>query len=193
MVHPPHRRMRRASSGTRSPVGVPLRLLRRGSRPFGATPGQASWDVAGALDPERFTQPGAKDLALLNGRYPRPPVPVQGSTSQTGPSADQHDARSCPGADCMVPHAGTALAPLSGVRLAKCVPSMSEILQLVTELGTIVKRASLYKRQKSLMQTGRPQGRHDLPMHSEIKNQRSSPARPFLLASVRHALSFGRL
>src|ERR1700730_11088651 len=72
-------------------------------------------------------------------------------------------------------------------------PSMSEILQLVTELGTIVKRASLYKRQKSLMQTGRPQGRHDLPMHSEIKNQRSSPARPFLLASVRHALSFGRL
>src|SRR3954467_2578363 len=30
-------------------------------------------------------------------------------------------------------------------------------------------------------------------MHSEMKNQRSSPARPFFLTSLRQALSFGRL
>jgi hypothetical protein len=47
-VHPPRHRARRASSGTRSPVGVPPRLSSVGRyRPFGATPGQASWDVAG--------------------------------------------------------------------------------------------------------------------------------------------------
>ena len=31
------------------------------------------------LDPVRSLQPGSEDLALLNGRYPRPPVPVQGT------------------------------------------------------------------------------------------------------------------
>jgi hypothetical protein len=48
-VQPPRLfRARRASSGTRSPVGVPPRLLSVGRyRPFGATPGQASWDAAG--------------------------------------------------------------------------------------------------------------------------------------------------
>ncbi len=31
------------------------------------------------LDPVSSLQPGSEDLALLNGRYPRPPVPVQGT------------------------------------------------------------------------------------------------------------------
>jgi len=36
---------------------------------------------------------GAKDSAPLHGRYPRPPVPVQGCTSQTGRSTGRHDAQ----------------------------------------------------------------------------------------------------
>jgi hypothetical protein len=32
----------------------------------------------GTFDPIRPPQPGGGDLAFLNGRYPRPPVPVQG-------------------------------------------------------------------------------------------------------------------
>ena len=42
-------------------------------------------------------------------------------TSRTGRSAGQHDARSCPGAECIVPRAGTALAPPSGVPSAEGV------------------------------------------------------------------------
>ena len=58
-IQPPHHRMRLASSGTRSPVGVPPRLLHRRTnataQPQAALPG--TW--------------------LRNGRYPSPPVPVQ--------------------------------------------------------------------------------------------------------------------
>src|ERR1700693_1406769 len=56
---PPHRRMRRASSGTRTPVGVPPRLSLR--RPNATAQPQA------ALPATR----------LKDGRYPSPPVPVQ--------------------------------------------------------------------------------------------------------------------
>ena len=56
---PPHHRMRLASSGTRSPVGVPPRLSLR--RPNATAQPQAAL-------------PGTR---LRNGRYPSPPVPVQ--------------------------------------------------------------------------------------------------------------------
>jgi hypothetical protein len=59
VVKDPHLRMRLASSGTRSPVGVPPRLLLR--RP------NATAQLQGAL-------PGTW---LKHGRYPSPPVPVQ--------------------------------------------------------------------------------------------------------------------
>ena len=52
---------------------------RQGFRPLGAAPGQASMGRGRTFDPERSLQPGSKDLALLRGRYPRPPVPVQGT------------------------------------------------------------------------------------------------------------------
>jgi hypothetical protein len=61
------------------------------------------------------------------------------STSRTGRSTGEHDAQSCPGADCIGPRAGTALAPLPGVPSAEGVRRMSEIRQLVTAMGTDVK------------------------------------------------------
>jgi hypothetical protein len=70
-------------------------LVRRLSPPDSA-PGQASWDLARAHDP--MTANRGEDLALFRGRYPRPPVPVQGSTSRAGRSTGEHDARSRPGA-----------------------------------------------------------------------------------------------
>ncbi len=88
---------------------------RRGSRPFGATPGQASWDVAGRSvlygRPNRGAQASRCSTGVTRARLSQ----SRESTSRTGRSAGQHDARSCPGADCIVPHAGTALAPPSGV------------------------------------------------------------------------------
>jgi hypothetical protein len=59
VVKDPHHRMRRASSGTRTPVGVPPRLSLR--RPNATAQPQAAL-------------PGTR---LRNGCYPSPPVPVQ--------------------------------------------------------------------------------------------------------------------
>jgi hypothetical protein len=75
------------------------------------------------VGPVSFAQPGAKDLALFHGRYPRQPVPVQGCTSPTGRSAGLRDARSGPGNGPIFPPAGTALAPPAGVPSAEGVPS----------------------------------------------------------------------
>jgi len=77
-----------------SPIGVPPRFSPQGAFvPEAPASGQASWDVAGALGPVGLSQPGGRDFALLHGRYPRPPVPVQCSTSRSGHSAGEHDAR----------------------------------------------------------------------------------------------------
>jgi len=65
--------------------------------PMAAAPGQASWDVVEAGVTRSFLSQSSE------------------STSRTGLSAGQHDARSRPGAECMAPPAGTALAPLSGI------------------------------------------------------------------------------
>ena len=94
---------------------------RRGSRPFGATPGQVSWDAAGrpALygRPNRGAQASRSSTGVTRARLSQ----SRESTSRTGRSAGQHDARSCPGADCIGPRAGTALAPPSGVPSAEGV------------------------------------------------------------------------
>jgi hypothetical protein len=94
---------RSARQRARSPVGVPPRLSPAGSRPFRSASGHASWDavVAGVTRP-----------CLSQSRE---------STSRTGRSTGRHDARSCPGADCIFPRAGTALAPHSGVPSAEGV------------------------------------------------------------------------
>jgi hypothetical protein len=78
-VQPPHHRMRRASSGTRSPVGVPPRLLPSGLSPLGrdSRPGFLGRGGSASSYQARPNR-GAKDSAPLNRRYPRPPVPVQG-------------------------------------------------------------------------------------------------------------------
>jgi hypothetical protein len=121
--HLPALRAQRALIGARSPVGVPPRLLPGGFRPFRSAPGQASWDAARAPDPVSPPQPGgerpcAADTGVTRARLSQ----SRESTSRTGRSAGQHDARSCPGAECIVPRAGTALAPLSGVPSAEGVP-----------------------------------------------------------------------
>jgi len=50
----------------RSPVGVPLTVLTRGLSPLRAAPGQASWDVAGALVCH-FLLPEAEPNAVCAG------------------------------------------------------------------------------------------------------------------------------
>ena len=91
------------------------------SRPAGATPGQVSWDAAGrpALygRPNRGAQASRSSTGVTRARLSQ----SRESTSRTGHSAAQRDARSCPGADCIGPPAGTALAPLPGVPSAEGV------------------------------------------------------------------------
>ena len=76
-----------ASGGMRSPVGVPPRLSPGGFRPFRSAPGQASWDVVA----RRIGWTGVTRPYLSQSRE---------CTSRTGRSTGEHDARSCPGADC---------------------------------------------------------------------------------------------
>ena len=104
------------TGGGRSPVGVPPRLSPEGLSSQRLNSRPCFLRLGGASDPVRFAQPGATDLALLRGRYPRPPVPVQGCTSQTGRSAGLIDARSRPGGNGdEPPPAGAALALPDGV------------------------------------------------------------------------------
>ena len=138
--------MRRAPTGalacrrsTAAPAVAPL-----GAR--AAASGQASWDVAGrpALygRPNRGAQASRCSTGVTRARLSQ----SSGSTPRTGRSAGQHDARSCPGADCIVPRAGTALAPLSGVPSAEGVLHRARFAdENVSQTGTVVKR----RRQKS--------------------------------------------
>ena len=94
---------------------------RQGFRPLGAAPGQASWDVAGRSIRYGRSNRGAKTSRSSTGVTRARLSQSRECTSRTGHSAGQHDARSCPGAECIVPPAGTALAPLSGVPSAEGV------------------------------------------------------------------------
>ena len=80
----------------------------------------------------RGTRQGLHLLTQLQARLPgtwlragvtRPRLSQSsGSTPRTGRNAGEHDAQSRPGAGCIFPPAGTALAPLSGVPSAEGVP-----------------------------------------------------------------------
>jgi hypothetical protein len=94
---------------------------RQGFRPLGATPGQASWDVAGRSILYGRSNREAKIFRSYTGVTRARLSQSRECTSRTGHSAGQHDARSRPGAECIVPPAGTALAPLSGVPSAEGV------------------------------------------------------------------------
>ena len=94
---------------------------RQGFRPLGAAPGQASWDAAGRSILNGRPNRGAKTLRSYTGVTRARLSQSRERTSRTGRSAGQHDARSCPGAECIVPRAGTALAPPSGVPSAEGV------------------------------------------------------------------------
>jgi hypothetical protein len=74
-----------------------------------------------------FPLPGAVSGAVVAG-VTRPNLSQSsGSTPQTGPSAGLHDARSRPGTECVVPPAGTALAPHNREHPRDGVPDVSEI------------------------------------------------------------------
>ena len=89
--------------------------------------------MVGAHDPD-----GSKDRALLNGRYPLLPVPVQRHESQTGHRAGRAYPPEPPESEGdEPPPAGTALAPPAGV--AGWSPLSERDLGCVTEVGTNVK------------------------------------------------------
>ena len=99
---------------------------RQGFRPLGAAPGQASWDAAGRSIRYGRSNRGAKTLRSYAGVTRARLSQSRERTSRTGRSAGQHDARSCPGAECIVPRAGTALAPPLGIP-SRQASSVSEI------------------------------------------------------------------
>ncbi len=105
-------RARRAlKSGARSPLGVPSRLSPDGrdllAQLQAMLPG--TWRERTIL----WTANRGEDRGLLHGRYPRPPVPVQGLNTHSGrstgalmPKAARERVTS--------PRAGAALAPMPG-------------------------------------------------------------------------------
>ena len=136
-ARPPQTSVRK-SAHTKSATRARLSAFHRGSyrqgfRPLGATPGQASWDAAGRSI--RYGRPnrGAKISRSYTGVTRARLSQSRECTSRTGRSAGQHDARSCPGAECIAPRAGTALAPPLGIpsRQASLVSEirMSEYLK----------------------------------------------------------------
>ena len=91
-----------------------LRILRCGSRPFGARslvgvpPRLSSREY---FIPKVSFRPGFLGRGL-HGRYPPSPVPVQGCTSHPGRNAGRHDAQAAR-EQAANPPAGTALAPMT--------------------------------------------------------------------------------
>ena len=102
----------------------------QGFRPLGATPGQASWDAAGRSIRYGRSNRGAKISRSYTGVTRARLSQSRERTSRTGRSAGQHDARSCPGAECIVPRAGTALAPPLGIP-SRQASLVSEILWII--------------------------------------------------------------
>ena len=135
---------------------------RQGFRPLGATPGQASWDAAGRSIRYARSNRGAKILRSYTGVTRARLSQSRERTSRTGRSAGQHDARSCPGTECIVPRAGTALAPPSGVPSAEgvlhrarfdcgycCRDSKVKRFRFVPMDQAILRRASFLKRRRT--------------------------------------------
>ena len=114
MVPCPHLRMRRAPLAGALACRRSTAALARGLSPLRATPGQASWDAARAHDPQSPPNRGRRPCALTGVTRARLSQSRE-CTSRTGRSTGPHDARSRPDAECIVPRAGTALAPPSGV------------------------------------------------------------------------------
>jgi hypothetical protein len=110
---------------------------RQGFRPLGATPGQASWDVAGRSILYGRPNRGAKISRSYAGVTRARLSQSRECTSRTGRSAGQHDARSCPGAECIVPRAGTALASTSRNTFATGVLGERDSFPIIG-MGTIV-------------------------------------------------------
>ena len=130
----PHQRMRRALKASRSPVGVPPRRLLQRTNAAAQLQLRASWDLVGAHDPD-----SSKDRALLSGRYPLLPVPVQRVSSQTGHGAGRAYIPEPPGSGSdEPPPAGTALAPPAGVTDWRPLRERDSVGS-VAETGTIVK------------------------------------------------------
>jgi hypothetical protein len=92
-----------------------------------------------AFDPVRPPQPGGGDQAQLSAGVTRPNLSQSsGSTPPAGRNAGLHDARSRPGAECVVPPAGTALAPHNREHPRDGVPYRARFATEVTEMETNV-------------------------------------------------------
>ncbi len=74
-------------------------------RLFRSASSQASWDAAGAHDRSKPAQKGAKILRFYAGVTRARLSQSRESTSRAGLGAGERDARSCPGAECIVPRA----------------------------------------------------------------------------------------
>jgi hypothetical protein len=79
---------RASISGRRTSVGVPPRLLPEGLSSPGSASGQASWVLGKSAWPLTLAPTGERrPCAVIDGRYPPLPVPVQRRTSHPGRSA----------------------------------------------------------------------------------------------------------
>ena len=136
---------RRASSGTRSPFGVPQRLLSKETlASLGATrPGFAeTGGSAGSYGP-----PSGEDLCAPPRALPAPACPSPASTSRAGHSAGRHDARAArvrrrrnlrPRAPQLAPPDGvTGWRPCKGARWRSLYQSREDVSSVVTAQGTI--------------------------------------------------------
>ncbi len=161
---------------TRSPVGVPPRLLLRRTNATAQLRPRASWDLVGAHNPD-----GSKDRALLNGRYPLLPVPVQRAPRRpvVVPAGRIPEAARERSAN---PPAGTAPTPPSGLP-PEGVPSERDSI-IVTELRTNVKGVSLKLRRCATAEPGagmEPLGaakRHVVASDGTFGGRRRMPERP---------------
>ena len=128
--------MRRASSGTRSPVGVPPRLLPGGSRPFRSAPGQASRDAARAHDPQNPPDPGRRPCATKRVL----PAPACPSPGKAPPAPAVIPARMMPGSGVYRSARGHRSRSAFGSTLGRRRPlEFERDSQFVAKIVTIVK------------------------------------------------------
>ena len=127
-----HRRMQRALSGARSPVGVPPRHLLQRTNATAQLQIRASWDLVGRTIPMvrkivRFSTGVTRSFLSQSSEFPRRPVIMPAGRMSPKPPGSGGDEP---------PPAGTAFAPPAGVTGWR--PLRERDSWFVTETGTFV-------------------------------------------------------